>query len=73
MLIQWLGNSCKAFYELSVMTNEAKEGSNLSVSLQWCTLSNGFQICIARLNTSFGHSMGQIVYLFFEETTLRWF
>ena len=29
----------KTFYESPVMANEAEEGSNLSVNLQWCTLS----------------------------------
>ena len=70
VFVQWLGNLCKTFYELAIMAHEAKEGSNLSVSLWWCALSDGLLICITRLNTSFRYLMGQIVYLFFEETTL---
>ena len=70
MFVQLLGNPWKAFYEPPIMAHEAKEGSNLSVSLWWCTLGDGLQICIARPNTSFRYLMGQIVYLFFEETTL---
>ena len=31
----------KTFYEPPIMAQEAKEGLSLSVSLWWCTLSNG--------------------------------
>ena len=41
MLVPGLGNLCKTFYELPVVANKAKEGSNLGVSLQQCILSNG--------------------------------
>ena len=50
-----------------------REDSNLSVSLQWGTLGDCLYVCIARLNASFGYSMGQVIYLFFEEATLGWF
>ena len=73
MFVQWLGNSYKAFYELPIMAHKAKEGSNLSVSLWHGTISNGLWICIARPDTSFRYLMGQVVYLFFKETTLQWF
>ena len=69
VFIQWLGNLYKTFYELLIMAHKAKEGLNLSVSLQWCALSDGLQICVTRLNTSFRYPMGQVVYLFLEETT----
>ena len=71
MLIQWLGNSCEALYELPVMANKAKEGSYLSACLWWCILGNGCQICIARLNTSFGHLMSQIIYFLLKEIALQ--
>ena len=36
-----VGQFMHTLYELPVMAYEAKEGSNLSVGLWWCTFSNG--------------------------------
>ena len=52
VLIEWLGNSSKALYELSVMTHEAEEGPNLCVSLWWCIFHDGLYIDVTGLNTS---------------------
>ena len=53
------------------MAYETKKGSNFHVGPWWCTFSDSLQICIARLDTLFRHPVGQVVYLFPEETTLR--
>ena len=36
-----VGQFVQTFYEPSIMAHEAKESSNLSISLQWYTLSDG--------------------------------
>ena len=61
MFIQWLDDPCKTLNEPPVMTNEAEEGSNLSVSPWQCTLGNSFEVHVARPNTLLRYLMGQIV------------
>ena len=70
MLIKWLGYSSKALYKLSIMSHEAKEGPNLSISLWRCIFCDGLHIDIARPNTFLQHLVSQIIYLLSEETTL---
>ena len=50
------------------MAYGAREGMNLHIGLQQCTLSNGFWVCITRLDTLLRDSMGQVVYLFLKKT-----
>ena len=70
MLIEWLGNSSKALYEMSIMSHQAKEGPNLSVSLQRCIFGNGLHIDVAGSNTSLGHLVSQVIYFLPKQTTL---
>ena len=73
MLIEWLGNSSKALYEMSIMPHQAKEGPNLSVHLQRCIFSKGLHIDVAGSNTFLGYLMSQVIYFLPKQTTLRWF
>ena len=72
MLIKWLGNPSKALYELSIMSYQAKEGSNLSVGLWRSILCNGSHIDVAGLNTFLGHHVSQVIYFLLKQATLRW-
>ena len=73
MLIERLGNPGKALYKTSTMSHEAKEGPNLSVSLQRCILSYGFNVDVTGSDACFRHLVSQIVDLLPKQTALRWF
>ena len=73
MLVEWLGNSSKALYEMSIMSYQAKEGPNLSVGLQRCIFGDSLHIDIAGSNTFLGYLMSQVIYFLPEQTTLQWF
>ena len=73
MLIEWLGNSSKALYEMSIMPHQAKEGPNLSVGLWRCIFSDGLHVDIAGSNTFLGYLMSQVIYFLPKQTTLQWF
>ena len=62
MLIEWLGNLSKALYEMSIMSHQAKEGPNLSVSLQRCIFGDGLHVDVTGLNTFLGHLVSQVIY-----------
>ena len=70
MLIEWLGNSSKALYEMSIMSHQAKEGPNLSVSLWSGIFGNGPQVDVAGSNTSLGHLVSQVIYFLPKQATL---
>ena len=55
MLIERLGNLGKALYKVSIMSHKAKEGPNLSVSLQRCILSYCFHVDVTGSNACFRH------------------
>ena len=55
------------------MAYEAKEGMNFCIGLCQSSLSNGFEVCITRLDTLPKHLVCQVVYLFLKKTTLWWF
>ena len=73
MLIEWLGNLSKALYEMSIMSHQAKEGPNLSVSLQRCIFGNGLHVNVAGSNTFLGHLVSQVIYFLPKQTKLQWF
>ena len=73
MFIEWLGNLSKAFYETSIMSHQAKEGPNLSVSLWRCIFGNGLHVDVAGSNTFLGHPVSQVIYFLPKQTTLQWF
>ena len=62
MLIEWLGNSSKALYEMSIMSHQAKEGPNLSVSLWRCIFGDGLHVDVAGSYTFLGHLVSQVIY-----------
>ena len=70
MLIKRLGNPGEALYKMSIMSHEAKEGPNLSVSLRRCILSYGFHIDVAGSNACFRHLVSQVVHFLPEQTAL---
>ena len=70
MLIERLGNPGKALYKMSIMSHEAKEGPNLSVSLQRGILSYGLHIDVAGSNACFRHLVSQVVYFLPKQTAL---
>ena len=55
---------------MSIMSHQAKEGPNLSVSLWRCIFSNGLHIDVAGLNTFLGHLVSQVIYFLPKQTTL---
>ena len=73
MLIEWLENPSKALYEMSIVSHQAKEGPNLSVSLQRCIFSNGLHIDVSASNTFLGHLVSQVIYFLPKQTKLQWF
>ena len=72
MLNEWLGNSSKALYEMFIMSHQATEGPNLSISLWRCIFSDGLHIDVAGLNTFLGHLVSQVIYFLPKQTTLQW-
>ena len=70
MFIEWLGNSSKALYEMSIMSHQAKEGPYLSVSLQRGIFGNDLHVDVARSNTSLGHLVSQAIYFLPKQATL---
>ena len=70
MLIEWLCNSSKALYEMSIMSHQAKEGPNFSVSLWRYIFGNGLHIDVARSNIFLGDLVSQVIYFLPEQTTL---
>ena len=73
MLIQRLGDSAKSLYKMSIMSHQAREGPNLSVSLQRSILSDGLHIDVTRSNTFFRHLVSQVIYFLPKQTTLQRF
>ena len=70
MLIKWLGNPSKALYKLSLMSYQAKKGSNFSVGLWRSIYCNGPHIDIAGSNTFLGHLVSQVIYFLLKQATL---
>ena len=70
MLAERLGNSGKSLYEMSIMSYQAKEGPNLSVSLWRSIFSDGLHIDVAGLNAFFRHLVSQVIYFLPEQITL---
>ena len=73
MLIEWLYNSSKALYETSIVSHQAKEGPNFSVSLWRYIFGNGLHVNVTGSNTFLGHLVSQVIYFLPKQTTLRWF
>ena len=70
MFIKWLGNLSKAFYEMSIMSHQAKEGPYLSIGLWMGIFGNGPHVDVAGLNTSLGHLGSQVIYFLPKQATL---
>ena len=73
MLIEWLGNPSKALYKSSIMSYQAKEGSNFSVGLQRSIFANSPHIDVTGSNSFLGHLVSQVIYFLLKQATLRWF
>ena len=70
MLVERLGYLGKPLYEMSIMSYQAKEGPNFSVSLLRSIFSDGLNIDVAGLNTFFGHPVSQVIYFLPEQIAL---
>ena len=73
MFTKWLGDLGKALYEMSIMSHQAKEGPNFSVSLWRCIFDDDLHIDVAGSNTILGHPVGQVIYFLPKQTTLQRF
>ena len=55
---------------MSIMSHQAKDGPNVSVSLQRCIFSDGLHIGVTGSDTFFGHLVSQVIYFLPKQTTL---
>ena len=57
---------------MPIMTHKANKRLNFGVSVQWRTLSNGFQVPLGREDSFLAHMMSQVIDLCFEHITFGW-